>query len=256
MSSGLSFNLLSPSELKPLSVQREPQLPVQSPQFSRVSSLLARQDSFQPRLAPATSLQNPLSLFSRAAVTPAAPAVGLAELRYQAALQNLQTMPPEELKKLGQQDKKSFFAALLPAAIDSEKKYGVPAEVTLAQAALESGWARSPIGGYNIFGIKGKGSQGSVNVSTREFYNGRYVTIRDNFARYANFYDAVSSHGKLFHNGYYDKAIHQYSRDKNPDKFVDNIHGIYATDPDYSRKIKGIIADYGLKDMVNRTGMV
>jgi flagellum-specific peptidoglycan hydrolase FlgJ len=165
-------------------------------------------------------------------------------------------MPPEQLKQLGQQDKKAFFAALLPAALESEKKYGVPAEVTLAQAALESGWARSPIGGYNIFGIKGKGSQGSVNVSTREFYNGRYVTIRDNFARYANFYDAVSSHGKLFHNGYYNKAIQQYAKDKNPERFVDNIHGIYATDPQYSRKIKGIIADYDLKDLVNRTAVV
>jgi len=282
MSHPLSFTLLPPSALKPVTQTGLPVLPNLPTQpvlsdYNRVSTLLAKQDQaqIQPQLQPSgpTALLNPLSLFAKAStvpntpagspsptkppsVAPALPAVGLAELRYKSSVSRLQSMSPQELKELGEKDKKAFFEALLPGAIESEKKYGVPAEVTLAQAALESAWARSPIGGYNIFGIKGKGSQGSVNVQTKEFYKGRYVTIRDNFAKYGNFTEAVSKHGALFHNGYYDKAVNQYARDKNPRAFVDNIHGIYATDPKYSEKIKGIIDDYGLTEMVNRTGMV
>lgn len=283
MSHPLSFTLLPPSALQPAQQKALPALPALParqvlPGFDRVSSLLAKQDQAQIQPPAQTALLNPLSLFAKTPgsvspplpaapalparpgavppVAPASPSLGLAELRHQNSVARLQTMSPQELKVLGEKDKRAFFEALLPGAIESEKKYGVPAEVTLAQAALESAWARSPIGGYNIFGIKGKGSQGSVNVQTKEFYKGRYVTIRDNFAKYANFSEAVSKHGALFHNGYYDKAITQYARDKNPRAFVDNIHGIYATDPKYSEKIKSIIDDYGLTEMVNRTGMV
>lgn len=264
MNQPLNFTLIPPSALQP--TLAAPMQPASggsnSGRFNRVSSLLGLQDQIQ--LQPtsqisAVSLANPLVLFSSRSVTPVAPArpaLGLAELRHQTALEKLRQMTPTELKALGENDKRAFFEALLPAAIESEKKFGVPAEVTLAQAALESGWGRAPIGGYNIFGIKGKGSQGSINVQTREFYNGRYVTIRDNFARYANFYDAIMSHGKLFHNGYYDKAMTQYAKDKDPLHFVDNIQGIYATDPEYARKIKSIIMDYGLIDMVDGTGMI
>lgn len=46
-----------------------------------------------------------------------------------------------------------FTAAYLPFARSSEISTGVPALVTMAQAALESGWgAHAP--GYNFFGIK------------------------------------------------------------------------------------------------------
>ncbi|PKL76309.1 MAG: hypothetical protein CVV27_10930 [Candidatus Melainabacteria bacterium HGW-Melainabacteria-1] len=233
-----------------------PQAP--APGFNRISSLLTP-DQLQTYSQPqrqSTPLANPLSLFGQQSVSPSAPAIGLTDLRHRNGIQRLQQMQPAELKQLGEKDKKAFFAALLPAAIESERTFGVPAEVTLAQAALESGWARSPIGGFNIFGIKGSGPAGKTTVNTTEFYNGRYVKIKDGFAKYHNFAQAVEKHGKLFHNGYYDKAVNQYAKDKNVDRFVDNIHGIYATDPNYSRKIKGIIDDFGLKQLVDSTRMV
>ncbi|HEY9839630.1 MAG TPA: glucosaminidase domain-containing protein [Candidatus Obscuribacterales bacterium] len=234
------------------------QTPSQSalPGFNRVSSLLAP-DQLQRFVPPQSGpLANPLNLFGRQPVQPGSAAMSLTDLRHRSGLDRLKQMSPAELKELGESDKRAFFAALLPAAIESEKQFGVPAEVTLAQAALESGWARSPIGGFNIFGIKGSGPAGKVTVDTSEFYNGRYVKIKDGFAKYHNFFEAVKKHGELFHNGYYDKAVKQYARDRNVDGFVNNIHGIYATDPNYSRKIKGIIADYGLKSMVDNTRMV
>ncbi len=264
------YSLLSPQQLlqakqqAPLAVPVRPQLadPALLARFSRISALLAPdQLTIQQPIAP-VKLSNPLSLFKPSVsigLRPpqaSSPALGMGDLRHRSGIDSLKTMNPATLKELGQRDKEAFFAALLPAAIESEKEFGVPAELTLAQAALESGWARSPIGGYNIFGIKGSGPAGKTSVDTKEFLNGQWVQMKDGFAKYHNFYEATKEHGELFHNGYYDKAVNQFSKDRSTYAFIDNIQGIYATDPKYSQKIKSIIEDHGLTEMVSRTGMV
>ena len=49
----------------------------------------------------------------------------------------------------------AFIARAARAARSTAKEYGVPAAVTLAQAALESDWGRAHMGGANnYFGIK------------------------------------------------------------------------------------------------------
>lgn len=241
--------------LRPFAPVQSMPAPTPVPGFNRISALLKPDQLQRMSPSPSGALANPLSLFTNRNVGASAPALGLPELRARSSAERLKQISPAQLKELGQKDKQAFFAALLPAALESEKQFGVPAEVTLAQAALESGWARSPIGGYNIFGIKGSGPAGKTTVDTKEFLNGRWVNIKDGFAKYNNFYEAVKSHGKLFHNGYYDKAVDQFARDRNPMRFVDNIHGIYATDPGYSRKIKGIIDDFGLRQMAASSRM-
>ncbi len=158
----------------------------------------------------------------------------------------LRKVSPAQLAQWGATDKAAFFAALKPAAVEAEQQYGVPWQVTLAQAALESGWAKHAIGGYNIFGIKGTGPAGTVAVKTQEYVNGRYITITANFAKYHDFYEAVSLHGKLFHNGYYNKALAGFKRDHSPVNFVKNIHGIYATSPTYAKNIISIMKQYEL----------
>lgn len=248
-----------------------PAPPASNPGFNRISSMLTPdqlQMYNQPSAAQQRILSNPISLFANLAPAvpiprpaanvqlrppqPAAPAVDLDALRMQSSIQRLKTLSPAELKELGESDKKAFFEALLPAALESEREFGVPAELTLAQAALESGWGRSPIGGYNIFGIKGTGPAGKTSVDTKEFLNGKWVNVRDGFAKYNNFYEAVQRHGKLFHNGYYDKAVNQFARDRSLHAFIDNIQGIYATDPNYSDKIRSIIRNHGIEEMAAR----
>lgn len=165
---------------------------------------------------------------------------------------HLSQMTPAELKRLGATNKKAFFEALLPAALESERLHGVPAAVTLAQAALESGWAASPIGGYNIFGIKGSGPAGSKIVSTQEYLKGKWVTIKDKFALYRNFHEAVVKHGELFHNGAYNKGMREFAQNRDPWKFVDNIGRVYATAPNYARSIKKLMRDYDLVGLTER----
>ncbi|HEY9857253.1 MAG TPA: glucosaminidase domain-containing protein [Stenomitos sp.] len=184
---------------------------------------------------------------------PAAPAAVMTSLlnrfhdtveRFRAA--KLGTITPEQLKALGEANKRAFFNALRPAAEAAERQYGVPAAVTLAQAALESGWGQHAIGGYNIFGIKGQGPAGTVSKSTQEWENGRYITIQANFAKYDNFNQAVLEHGKVFQKSYYDKAMQVYSRNKDPKQFAQNITGVYATDPSYGQKLISLMDSYNL----------
>ncbi|HEY9839708.1 MAG: glucosaminidase domain-containing protein [Candidatus Sericytochromatia bacterium] len=174
------------------------------------------------------------------------------QVESKASIEKLKSMKPAELHKLGRKDAMAFFRALLPAALESERKHGSPAVMTLVQAAVESDFARSPVGGYNIFGIKGEGPAGTVQARTREVIRGKNHYVREPFAKYHNFYEAVSAHGQLFNNGNYDKAMQQYAKDKDVLKFVDNVAKIYATDPAYGRTLKARIKEYGLLELVRQ----
>lgn len=167
------------------------------------------------------------------------------------AAESLKRVSTQQLKDAGSRNKAEFFKMLLPAAKEAERIYGVPASVTLAQAALESGWGKSAIGGYNIFGIKGKGSEGSVNVKTKEYLNGKWVTINDNFAKYSNFYEAVMKHGQVFQGNYsgYKNGLNVYAKTGNDYAFIDAVGHTYATDPDYASSVKQIMKDYDLVNM-------
>ena len=158
----------------------------------------------------------------------------------------LKTLSAAELAHLGATDKRKFFEVLRPAAEASERAHGVPAAITLAQAALETGWGKSIIPGFNIFGIKGTGPAGTVKKGTWEVYNGKTVTITANFAKYHHFKEAVEQHGKRFHNGYYDKALANWKRYHDPQRFARDITGVYATDPQYGNKLISIMKTYDL----------
>ncbi|PKL77048.1 MAG: hypothetical protein CVV27_07205 [Candidatus Melainabacteria bacterium HGW-Melainabacteria-1] len=171
------------------------------------------------------------------------------QAEHELAIETLKAMPSAELHRLSRKDPELFFKALLPAALESERQYGVPAVVTLAQGAMESEFARAPIGGYNIFGIKGGGPAGSVKVSTREVVKGKDVVIKANFARYNNYYEAVKQHGKLFQNGYYDKPMQQYAQDRDVMAFIDGFAKTYATEPKYAKTLKYVIEKYKLLEL-------
>lgn len=161
-------------------------------------------------------------------------------------LDALKNLKPEELAWLGKNNKQKFFAMLKPAALEAERKYGVPWQVTLAQAALESGWGKHGIGGYNIFGHKGTGPAGSVMVDTSEWDGSKYIRIKDKFKRYANYAEALEHHGKTFHNGYYKRALASFEQTRDPVKFAHLLTGVYATSPVYGQSLEKMMRQYGL----------
>lgn len=126
------------------------------------------------------------------------------------------------------------------AAQAAQRKWGVPAAVSIAQWALESGWGNHmPAGSNNPFGIKALHGEGSVNVPTREFLHGQWVTVYQPFRKFASIADAFDAHGELLATaGAYAQA-RQYLH--NDTAYANALQGHYATDPHYGSLLNAII---------------
>ena len=142
-----------------------------------------------------------------------------------------------------------FFRMIAPAVIASSKQTGVPAAVTMAQAALETGYGGSTIGdAKNLFGMKGSGPAGSIDHETREVINGQSVTVTAQFRKYNTWLESIIDHDqKLSTNSRYAGAM---AVKDNPEEFARKIHEAgYATDPSYSDQLIRIMRQYNLTSL-------
>jgi flagellar rod assembly protein/muramidase FlgJ len=128
----------------------------------------------------------------------------------------------------------AFLNLLVLAAQDCQRRTGVPASLTLAQAALESGWgSRAP--GSNLFGIKAdrawKGK--TVKVATTEYLSGKAVSVVDQFRAYDSWLDSMVDHAAFF------KANPRYAacfKEKTGEGWARAVAAAgYATDPNYAK---------------------
>ncbi|MDC0712219.1 glucosaminidase domain-containing protein [Stigmatella sp. ncwal1] len=142
----------------------------------------------------------------------------------------------------------AFMDSMAADAIKSQRETGVPASVTLAQAALESGWGKSGLStkGNNFFGIKGEGPAGHVTMPTKEHLNGKWVTVDAAFRKYNSPSESFADHGNFLRkNKRYAEA---FNHTDNAARFAQEIHKAgYATDPEYSNKLTAMIKKYGLE---------
>lgn len=144
----------------------------------------------------------------------------------------------------------AFMRRLVGHAIESERRTGVPAEVTLAQAALESGWGKSGLAARhnNYFGIKshGKpGSAGTVRMPTTEYRGGRRVREMATFRKYRSPADSFTDHGRFLRENRRYRNAFQYAND--PARFARELQRAgYATDPAYAQKLVSIMRRTGL----------
>jgi flagellum-specific peptidoglycan hydrolase FlgJ len=141
---------------------------------------------------------------------------------------------------------RTFIDQIAPGAMAAQRKYGVPAAVTIAQAILESGWGTSTLAAqdHNLFGIKGTGPAGGALYPTTEYVNGRPVARTAEFRVYHDVAQSMDDHGKVIaDSGYYGDAMaHQHD----PNAFANALTGVYATDPDYGTKLIGMMQQYHL----------
>jgi flagellum-specific peptidoglycan hydrolase FlgJ len=141
-----------------------------------------------------------------------------------------------------------FIASVLDAAQESERTYGVPTSVIIAQAIIESGWGRSGLAknAHNYFGIKANkpGPAGVVNMQTMEVERGAAVTITAGFKAYNSAYESFLDHGRfLSENPRYSEAF----KTKDAREFVRKVHAAgYATDPSYTSKLINTMDHYDL----------
>ena len=136
--------------------------------------------------------------------------------------------------------KKNWLAKFKPAAEVICAKYGVPPQVCVAQAALESGWG-SRAAGFNYFGIKGKGTAGGQEWGTKEFKDGKYVKSTQTFAVYKSMEDGVEAYcKKVTTHPWFAPAAVLFAAD--PVRFVTWIWAMgYATAPDYAAMIVSVM---------------
>jgi flagellum-specific peptidoglycan hydrolase FlgJ len=140
----------------------------------------------------------------------------------------------------------AFIGEIAPGAIAAQRKYGVPASVTIAQAIDESGWGQSTLAtkDHNLFGIKGTGPAGSDPLPTQEYQNGQLVATTSSFRVYNNSAESIDDHGKLLAtSGYYGKSM---ADRRNPNGFAQALTGIYATDPSYGTQLISLMRQYNL----------
>lgn len=135
----------------------------------------------------------------------------------------------------------SVLVEAMQAAKGSEAKYGIPAAVTMAQFALESGnGAHMPAGSNNPFGIKAKAGQPYVEAMTNEFINGKMERVTQRFAKFDSLADAFNQHAKLLATGSAYASARAHEGD--PKAFANALTGKYATDPQYGAKLNAIMA--------------
>ncbi len=140
----------------------------------------------------------------------------------------------------------AFISQVAPGAIAAQRRYGVPAAVTIAQAIDESGWGQSELAtrDHNLFGIKGTGPAGTNVLTTREYENGQWVTVDAGFRVYHNIAESIADHGELLAT---DASYQRAMADRDvPDAFANDLTGVYATDPDYGANLIALMRLYNL----------
>ena len=141
--------------------------------------------------------------------------------------------------------KAEFFEKYAAAAIEEQKRYGIPASVTLAQMAVESGYGESSLARQdnNYFGIKASDKWIKAGKPWSYHHDDHY---NDKFCTFSNPLESLEYHSKVLMADRY-KACRQYASDDHTHWIEGIKKGGYATDPRYVSTIEGVIRKYGLE---------
>jgi hypothetical protein len=146
--------------------------------------------------------------------------------------------------------KSEFIEKISKFAILDSKATGVPASLTIAQAALESSWGCSGLTkkANNLFGIKGKGPAGSVIMKTTEYVNGKAIQVDAAFRAYNDWGESIADHSKLIVEGvsWNKKLYHGCLNVDGKTAAKEIAKAGYATDPNYAEKLIQIMDTYDL----------
>ncbi len=130
-----------------------------------------------------------------------------------------------------------------------EVKTGCPAQLLVAQWAVESDWGAKPVGRFNCFGMKraARHAQGCF-VPTREVVDGRAVVLDLEFADYDSLEDSCKDYAWLITNGRpYHAAWEQFQCNHDLTALITAVAHVYASDPGYAHLVAEIA---GQKDVV------
>ena len=158
---------------------------------------------------------------------------------------------PSAYSENAQQD---FVSRMLPYAVQASQTSGIPRQLMLGQAALESGWGKREIrmadGGnsFNLFGIKASGDwNGKVaEVMTTEYKNGVAHKQIEKFRAYSSYAEAFQDYADLISGNPRYAGVMQ--RRGNIPGMVQALQDAgYATDPQYAEKLARVMGQMALK---------
>jgi flagellum-specific peptidoglycan hydrolase FlgJ len=134
-------------------------------------------------------------------------------------------------------------------AVRLEQETGCPAQLMVAQWAIESKWGEKPVGHANYFGVKHAARHTKwCTVTTREVVNGKSVIENLEFADYGSLEDSCRDYAWLITNGApYRAAWEQYENDRDMPSLVAAIARVYATDPGYAHLATAISCQANVK---------
>ena len=173
-----------------------------------------------------------------------------------------------------------FIDGIKDDALRLEQETGLPAAVTIAQAALETGWGRHvflhsataeetlrrlergkgeytglPDGApsYNLFGIKRhRSGMPFVVCWDQEYRDGAWVRVPERFRRYASYQESMADRYRfLTTNPRYAEVL----KTRDPFEFATRLQEAgYASDPQYARKLHSIMRRYVLPRLESTAG--
>jgi flagellar protein FlgJ len=141
-----------------------------------------------------------------------------------------------------------FVNRMLPHAMQASAATGVPPQLMLGQAALESGWGKREIpmadgsNSFNLFGIKaGAGWHGKVaEVVTTEYKNGVAGRQVEKFRAYGSYDEAFKDYaGMMSSNPRYANVLQPGNSPADMAQALQKSG--YATDPKYAEKLVSVM---------------
>ena len=142
----------------------------------------------------------------------------------------------------------AFQAKMAPHVEEASRATGIPANLMLGQAALESGWGKREIksadgtNSHNLFGIKATGGWDGkvVEATTTEYINGVKQKRIEKFRAYDNYADSFKDFAKLMQsNPRYQNVMSNMHDSQAYAKAMQKAG--YATDPQYASKLANVI---------------
>ena len=139
-----------------------------------------------------------------------------------------------------------FFNKIKSDVIMDMYESGILASLTASQAYIESGAGSSGLTqkANNLFGMKGSYNGQSVTMKTKEYVNGKYITINAQFRKYPSWKASISDHSSLFNRL---KRYENLRGETNYKKACEKVQQDgYATSPSYSSTLIKTIEQYKL----------
>lgn len=137
----------------------------------------------------------------------------------------------------------SFLLKIGNAASAVADQTGLPVELILSQAALESGWGQREIlhedghTSHNLFGIKAtpRWQGGVVHILTTEYRHGTPHKVRQAFRAYDSYEDALRDYARLLSTSPRYAAVRHAATPQQA--AIELQKAGYATDPKYAEKL-------------------